>query len=66
LAELAAEALRENREGQYDHLVEHLAEALGPEGLRRLRQRLIAERPSAGEERGHVPSSGVKPQARMP
>ncbi|MFM7239790.1 MAG: DUF6880 family protein [Cyanobium sp.] len=52
LAELVAEALLENREGQYDHLVEHLAAALGPEGLRRLRQRLLAERPSAAEGRG--------------
>ena len=49
LAELAAEALLENREGQYDHLVEHLAESLRPEGLHRLRQRLVAERPSAGK-----------------
>jgi hypothetical protein len=46
LADQAAEAVLDNREGQYDLLVCHLAEALTPEGLRRLRQRLEQERPA--------------------
>lgn len=46
LADQVAEALLDNREGQYDPLVCHLAEALTPEGLRRLRQRLEQERPA--------------------
>ena len=40
LADQVAEAVLDNREGQYDLLVCHLAEALTPEGLRRLRHRL--------------------------
>ncbi len=46
LADQVAEALLDNREGQYDLLVCHLAEALTPEGLRRLRRRLEQERPA--------------------
>ncbi|WP_216923290.1 DUF6880 family protein [Synechococcus sp. CCAP 1479/9] len=45
LADQVAEAVLDNREGQYDLLVSHLAEALTPEGLRQLRQRLEQERP---------------------
>jgi hypothetical protein len=45
LADQVAEAVLDNREGQYDLLVCHLAEALTPEGLRRLRHRLEQERP---------------------
>lgn len=46
LGDQVAEAVLDNREGQYDLLVCHLAEALTPEGLRRLRQRLEQERPA--------------------
>jgi hypothetical protein len=46
LADQVAEAVLDNQEGQYDLLVCHLAEALTPEGLRRLRQRLEQERPA--------------------
>jgi hypothetical protein len=46
LADQVAEAVLDNRQGQYDQLVCHLAEALTPEGLRRLRQRLEQERPA--------------------
>ncbi len=49
LADQVAEAVLDNREGQYDLLVCHLAEALTPEGLRRLRQRLEQERPALGK-----------------
>ena len=49
LADQVAEAVLDNREGQYDLLVCHLAEALTPEGLRRLRQRLERERPALGQ-----------------
>jgi hypothetical protein len=45
LADQVAEAVLDNREGQYDLLVSHLAEALTPEGLWQLRQRLEQERP---------------------
>jgi len=48
LADQVAEAVLDNREGQYDLLVCHLAEALTPEGLRRLRHRLEQERPALG------------------
>lgn len=48
LADQVAEAVLDNQEGQYDQLVCHLAEALTPEGLRRLGQRLEQERPVIG------------------
>ena len=48
LADQVAEAVLDNGEGQYDLLVSHLAEALTPEGLRQLRQRLEQERPVIG------------------
>jgi hypothetical protein len=46
LADQVAEAVLDNRQGEYDQLVCHLAEALMPEGLRQLRQRLEQERPA--------------------
>jgi hypothetical protein len=46
LAEQAAAALLENEGGEYDHLIEHLKEALKPAGLERLRQMIEAQRPS--------------------
>jgi hypothetical protein len=49
LADQVAEAVLDNRAGQYDPLVCHLAEALTPEGLQRLRQRLEQERPALGQ-----------------
>jgi hypothetical protein len=45
LAEQAAAALLENEGGEYDHLIEHLKEALKPAGLERLRQIMEANRP---------------------
>jgi hypothetical protein len=45
LAEQVAAALLENDIGQYDHLIEHLKEALKPEGLEQLRQMMEAHRP---------------------
>jgi hypothetical protein len=45
LAEQVAAALLENVGGQYDHLIEHLKEALKPEGLQQLRQIMEAKRP---------------------
>jgi hypothetical protein len=40
-----AAALLENEGGEYDHLIEHLKEALKPEGLEQLRQMMEAKRP---------------------
>lgn len=48
LAEQVAAALLENEGGEYDHLIEHLKEALKPEGLQQLRQIMAAQRPSRG------------------
>jgi hypothetical protein len=45
LAEQVAAALLENEGGEYDHLIEHLKEALKPEGLVQLRQMMEAQRP---------------------
>ena len=45
LAEQVAAALLENEGGEYDHLIEHLKEALKPEGLEQLRQLMEAKRP---------------------
>jgi hypothetical protein len=45
LAEQVAAALLENEGGEYDHLIEHLKEALKPEGLEQLRQMMEAKRP---------------------
>jgi hypothetical protein len=45
LAEQVAAALLENEGGEYDHLIEHLKEALKPEGLQQLRQMMEAQRP---------------------
>jgi len=45
LAEQVAAALLENEGGEYDHLIEHLKEALKPEGLGQLRQLMEAKRP---------------------
>ena len=45
LAEQVAAALLENEGGEYDHLIEHLKEALKPEGLEQLRQIMEAKRP---------------------
>jgi hypothetical protein len=45
LAEQVAAALLENEGGEYDHLIEHLKEALKPEGLEQLRQLMEANRP---------------------
>jgi hypothetical protein len=45
LAEQVAAALLENEGGEYDHLIEHLKEALKPEGLEQLRQMMEAQRP---------------------
>jgi hypothetical protein len=45
LAEQVAVALLENEGGEYDHLIEHLKEALKPDGLRLLRQMMDAKRP---------------------
>jgi hypothetical protein len=45
LAEQVAAALLENEGGEVDHLIEHLKEALKPEGLEQLRQMMEAQRP---------------------
>ena len=45
LAEQVAAALLENEGGEYDHLIEHLKEALKPAGLEQLRQLMEANRP---------------------
>ena len=45
LAEQVAAALLENEGGEYDHLIEHLKDALKPEGLEQLRQMMEAQRP---------------------
>jgi hypothetical protein len=45
LAEQVAAALLENEGGEYNHLIEHLKEALKPEGLEQLRQMMEAQRP---------------------
>lgn len=45
LAEQVAAALLENEGGQFEHLIEHLKEALKPDGLRLLRQMMEAQRP---------------------
>jgi hypothetical protein len=45
LAEQVAAALLENEGGEYDHLIEHLKEALKPDGLEQLRQMMEAKRP---------------------
>jgi hypothetical protein len=45
LAEQVAAALLENEGGEVDHLIEHLKEALKPEGLEQLRQLMEANRP---------------------
>ncbi len=45
LAEQVAAALLENEGGEVDHLIEHLKEALKPEGLEQLRQMMEAKRP---------------------
>jgi len=45
LAEQVAAALLENEGGEVDHLIEHLKEALKPEGLELLRQIMEAKRP---------------------
>ncbi|MEY4806357.1 MAG: hypothetical protein RLZZ206_746 [Cyanobacteriota bacterium] len=45
LAEQVATALLENEGGEVDHLIEHLKEALKPEGLEQLRQLMEANRP---------------------
>jgi hypothetical protein len=50
LAEQVAAALLENEDGQYDHLIEHLKEALKPEGLGQLRQIMESHRPPSGAE----------------
>ena len=50
LAEQVAAALLENDVGQYDHLIEHLKEALKPDGLGQLRQIMESHRPPSGTE----------------
>jgi hypothetical protein len=50
LAEQVAAALLENDIGQYDHLIEHLKEALRAEGLEQLRQLMESHRPPSGAE----------------
>ena len=50
LAEQVAAALLENDIGQYDHLIEHLKEALKAEGLEQLRQLMESHRPPSGAE----------------
>jgi len=50
LVEQVAAALLENDLGQYDHLIEHLKEALKPDGLRQLRQLMESHRPPSGAE----------------
>jgi hypothetical protein len=50
LAEQVAAALLENDLGQYDHLIEHLKEALKPDGLGQLRQLIESHRPPSGAE----------------
>jgi hypothetical protein len=45
LAEQVAAAWLVNEGGEYDHLIEHLKEALKPEGLEQLRQMMEAKRP---------------------
>ena len=45
LAEQVATALLENEGGEVDHLIEHLKEALKPQGLEQLRQLMEANRP---------------------
>jgi multidrug efflux pump subunit AcrA (membrane-fusion protein) len=50
LAEQVAAALLENDIGQYDHLIEHLKEALKPDGLGQLRQIMESHRPPSKAE----------------
>jgi hypothetical protein len=50
LAEQVAAALLENDLGQYDHLIEHLKEALKPEGFGQLRQIMESHRPPSEAE----------------
>ncbi len=50
LAEQVAAALLENDLGQYDHLIEHLKEALKAEGLEQLRQIMESHRPPSRAE----------------
>ncbi|MCX5956885.1 MAG: hypothetical protein NTW51_10885 [Cyanobacteria bacterium] len=45
LAEQVTAALLENEGGEVDHLIEHLKEALKPDGLEQLRQMMEAKRP---------------------
>jgi hypothetical protein len=45
LAEQVAAGLLENEGGEFDHLIEHLKEALKPAGLEQLRQMMEAKRP---------------------
>jgi hypothetical protein len=52
LAEQVAAALLENEYGQFDHLIEHLKEALKAEGLEQLRQLMESHRPPSGAEDG--------------
>ena len=54
LAEQVAAALLENDIGQYDHLIEHLKEALKPDGLGQLRQMMETHRPPSGTEDGQA------------
>jgi hypothetical protein len=54
LADQVAEALLGSHMGQYDHLIGHLAPALGAEGLRRLRARMEAERPAGSSDGRHT------------
>jgi hypothetical protein len=54
LAEQLAAALLENEGGQYDHLIEHLKEALKPEGLEQLRQMMEAKRPPRRSDVKHA------------
>ncbi|MEB3317889.1 MAG: hypothetical protein VKO39_07100 [Cyanobacteriota bacterium] len=49
LVEEVVAALPRNGYGQFDRLIEHLKEALQPEGLRLLRERLAAQRPARTE-----------------
>lgn len=50
LAEEVAAALPRNGDGQFDHLIAHLKDALQPEGLRLLRERLEAVRPAEDQD----------------
>jgi hypothetical protein len=61
LAEQVAAALLENDLGQFDHLIEHLIEALKPEGLQQLRQLMEAQRPPSGveDEQGEGNAEGI-------